>query len=352
MPRSSAAAKTNGLKADPGWRRLRLARLKADCAIVAAADQRQHVAGVRVDARPAPPAARRAQPAEPARHGAPRRRPGAPRRRWCRRASRADGRRRTRRGSAAGDRPWRNRAWRALSLRYGRTRIGARRAVALVGGVDESGLAHPGEDDVAAGDRAVEVRPRRQRRRRPGQPGDQRALGHREVLGGLAEHPLRHRLHAVDAGAEVDAVEVQLEDLLLGELRFDQHRQHGLAALAQVAPPVRQEERARQLLGDRAAALDRARRARIADDRARHRNRVDARMAEEAMVLDGDERVLEVRRDGGDRHVVPLLVEPEPAPAVGGVEPGVADPAGQRGGRHSSAWPATRWPRPATAITA
>ena len=99
--------------------------------------------------------------------------------------------------------------------------------------------------------------------------------------------------------------------------------------LPQVAPPVRQEERARQLLGDGAAALDRPRRARIADDGASDGNRVDARMAEEAMVLDGDEGVLEMRRDGGDRHVVPLLVEPEPGTAVGGVEPGVADTAGQ-----------------------
>ena len=33
-------------------------------------------------------------------------------------------------------------------------------------------------------------------------------------LGRLAEHALRHRLDAVDAGAEVDAIQVQLEDLL------------------------------------------------------------------------------------------------------------------------------------------
>ena len=48
----------------------------------------------------------------------------------------------------------------------------------------------------------------------------------------------------------------------------------------------------------------------------RERDRIDARMPEEAMVFDGDERLLEMRRDGGDRHVVPLLVEPEPAAAV------------------------------------
>jgi hypothetical protein len=50
---------------------------------------------------------------------------------------------------------------------------------------------------------------------------------------------------------------------------------------------------------------------------------------EEAVVFDGNEGVLQVRRDGGDRHVVALFVEPEPALAVGGVEPGVADAARQ-----------------------
>ena len=59
------------------------------------------------------------------------------------------------------------------------------------------------------------------------------------------------------------------------------------------------------------------------------RDRIDAGMQEEAVVLDRDERVLQVRRDRGERHVVPLLVEAEPRPAVGGVEPGVADAAGQ-----------------------
>ena len=49
----------------------------------------------------------------------------------------------------------------------------------------------------------------------------------------------------------------------------------------------------------------------------------------EAMVLDGDEGLLQVRRDLGQRHVLPLLVEAEPALAVGGVEPGVADAARQ-----------------------
>ena len=55
------------------------------------------------------------------------------------------------------------------------------------------------------------------------------------------------------------------------------------------------------------------------------RDRIDAGMQEEAVILDGDERVLQIRRDRRDRHVVALLVETKPAAAVGGVEPGVAD---------------------------
>ena len=73
----------------------------------------------------------------------------------------------------------------------------------------------------------------------------------------------------------------------------------------------------------------RARRADVAQHGAAERDRIDAGMEEEAVILDGDEGVLQVRRDLRDRHVVALLVEAEPAAAVGGVEPGVADAARQ-----------------------
>ena len=62
---------------------------------------------------------------------------------------------------------------------------------------------------------------------------------------------------------------------------------------------------------------------RVAHDGAAERDRIDAGMPEEAMILDGDERVLQMERDVGERHVLMVLVHPEPAPAVGGQEPGV-----------------------------
>ena len=80
--------------------------------------------------------------------------------------------------------------------------------------------------------RAVEVRPRRQRRRRAGQPGDQRRTRRSvSVLRRLPEQILRHRLDAVDAGAQIDAIQVQLEDLLLRELLLEQQREDRLRAL-------------------------------------------------------------------------------------------------------------------------
>ena len=40
-------------------------------------------------------------------------------------------------------------------------------------------------------------------------------------------------------------------------------------------------------------------------------------MVIEAAILDRDDRVLQIGRDLGERHVVPLFVEPEPRLAVG-----------------------------------
>src|SRR5476651_1979066 len=145
---------------------------------------------------------------------------------------------------------------------------------------------------------------------------------------------LRHRLDAIDAGAEVHAVQIELEDLLLGELRLDQQRDAALLDLAAEALDVRQEDRARELLRQRAAAFQAAAAADVAHDRARDADGIDAGVVIEAAILDGDHRVLQVGRDLVERYVVALLVEPEPRLAVRAVEHGVADAARQAMDRH------------------
>ena len=185
------------------------------------------------------------------------------------------------------------------------------------------------QDDVAARDCAVEVGPGRERRRRARQPGDERAFREVQLLRRAPEEMPRHRLHAVDARAQVDAIEVELEHLILAELAVDHQRQRRLANLPPVGLLVREKERSRELLRQRAPALDRARLAEVPDDGAPERDGIDAGMRIEPVVLDRDERVPQVLGDLAERDVAPLLVHPEPAPAVGGEEPGVAHAARQ-----------------------
>ena len=206
----------------------------------------------------------------------------------------------------------------------------ARRArLALQRRSDESFLAHPRQNHVTPRDRAVEIRPRRERRWRPRQAGDERTLREVELFGGPTEEMPRHRLDAVHAGAEVNPVEIKLEHLILRQLPVNHHRQHRFARLSTVGLLVRQEKRARQLLGERASTFDGSGRAQIADNGTAECDGIDARMRVEPVILDRDERVLQVLGNLAERYVPPVLVHAEPAPAVGREKPRIADPARQ-----------------------
>ena len=66
----------------------------------------------------------------------------------------------------------------------------------------------------------------------PDHAGERGALGQRQLRRGLLEVELRRRADAVDAVAEVDLVQVQLEDLVLRVLLLDPDRQRQLLELA------------------------------------------------------------------------------------------------------------------------
>src|SRR6185436_16038398 len=96
---------------------------------------------------------------------------------------------------------------------------------------------------------------------------------------------LGHRLDAVDPGAQVDPVQVQLEDLRFRELRFDEQRNRGLLDLSAVGPRVREKERASQLLRDGAAAFGTAAAAQIARERTQDADRVDTWVVEKPAIF-------------------------------------------------------------------
>src|SRR5579872_5399592 len=62
------------------------------------------------------------------------------------------------------------------------------------------------------------------------------------------------RLHAIHSAAQLDDVEIDLENALLGPERLDQHSQPRLQGLAHEAVAVPQEEILGDLLGDGAGA--------------------------------------------------------------------------------------------------
>ena len=156
---------------------------------------------------------------------------------------------------------------------------------------------HAPEHVVAAFFGAAGVGYRVPARRRLGQPGDHRVLRQTQLVDGLAVIRLRGGTDAIGTAAEVDLVQVQLQDLLLGQLALDAQRQEDLLDLADVGLLVAEKEVTGQLHGDGAAA-----RALFAGACQLHRGAqdtliVDPGMLVKAVILGGQEGLLQHLRD-------------------------------------------------------
>jgi hypothetical protein len=73
---------------------------------------------------------------------------------------------------------------------------------------------------------------RRIARRGLEQAGQKRGLADRQLFGALVEIALRGGLDAIGAGAEIDPVQIEGEDLVLGEFHLQPDGQHQLLDLA------------------------------------------------------------------------------------------------------------------------
>jgi hypothetical protein len=178
--------------------------------------------------------------------------------------------------------------------------LGADRSFALRRG-DEAGFDHLVEHGGRAARGAVGGRHRRIAGRALHQPGQQRRLAQGKLRCGLAEVALGRGLDAVGPGAEIDPVQIELEDLLLGEARLQPDRQDQLLGLPAIVLRRRQEEVAGELLGDGRAAAQRAAAlavAHVVDLAAGDAPRIESEVPVVPAVLDGDEGLWDIGRQG------------------------------------------------------
>ena len=149
---------------------------------------------------------------------------------------------------------------------------------------------------------------RRIGRRRPDQRREQRRLVWLEIGRGLAEVAARRGFDTVIPVAEVDRVEVLLQDLRLRVALFHLRREQDFANLA-VVGAFRGKRRSRELLCDRAAALDDPPGPEVSPRRGGDANGIHSVMRIKASILDREQRVDHVRRNPVERHGDALLDE-------------------------------------------
>ena len=201
--------------------------------------------------------------------------------------------------------------------------LGLDRGIVLLLG-DHTGLEHALEHDVAAVQSCLGVVAGVEAPRLLDQAGQQRGLRQRQLGRGGREVVPRGGLDAVRAVAVVRDVQVALQDLVLGHLLLERDR---VLHLLDLAPEVLVHRGLRgllvaggegvllegeldELLGERGRALAGVTALGVVDRGAEHALRVDAAVLAEAVVLDGDLRVLHDLGDLGQRdHDAVLVVE-------------------------------------------
>ncbi len=181
--------------------------------------------------------------------------------------------------------------------------------VAELGVVEKPQVVHPAQDVHLADLRPFRVVDRVVRRRRLRESGQHRRLGGRHVLQRLPEIDLRCRAEPVGALPEEDLVDVELEDLVLAEVRLDLPGEQDFPKLAGQRLFAGQEEIPRDLHRYRPGPLLGPGR-HVGERRPEDAEIVDPPVAEEPLVLGGQNGLFHDIRDVADGDQgAPLLAE-------------------------------------------
>ena len=155
----------------------------------------------------------------------------------------------------------------------------------------EAGIDHVGQHLVGPGAGGGQVHMRRIAGRGLVEPGQHRGFGKVEIGDLLAEIEFGGRRGAEIPSAHIGAVEIELQDVVLGEVRLQPEREEGFLDLAVDGALVGKEEVLGELLRDRRTTLDDVVGAEVLEQRPRRTDDVDAEMRIEAAVLGGERRL-------------------------------------------------------------
>ncbi len=163
------------------------------------------------------------------------------------------------------------------------------------------------EDDIGARAGGGKIDERREFGRCLEQAGEHRRFRQRHVAHRFAEVVLGRGVHAKCAAAEIGAIEIKLENLLLAQVRFQPERKKCLVDLALIGTLVGQKQVLRELLGDGRPALNHAAGLGIGHKGAEGALEIDAEVLEETPVLGCEHRLDQVIGKLVERHRVVML---------------------------------------------
>src|SRR6266480_4641190 len=116
-------------------------------------------------------------------------------------------------------------------------------------------LNHAIQNGITLDRRAVGVLQRRKTIGTSNQAGKERGLGKVQLGCALSEISLRGCFNAITTSAEINAINVKLEDLLLGELTFDAQSHHCFEQFPTHGAAAQRKAVARELLGNAAGSF-------------------------------------------------------------------------------------------------
>ena len=171
--------------------------------------------------------------------------------------------------------------------------------------IDEAGLFHRAQHQFRSRKRGVRRGFRIVARRRLDASGQDRRLGERKLVRGLGEETFRRGPETIDARAEIDAVQIQGQDLVLAVSGLQIDSQDRFFHLAPEGAVGLEKQILRELLCQRRSALKERALGDIGIGRPHKTHRIDAEMIAEPAIFHRDERVPDIIGKLAHRHFFP-----------------------------------------------